>query len=522
MLRKLVIVYNPNSSHHRAIEQEVLAPARKISGWLVGKYEVEMLDVGGNADKLAKIVDDGDLVIVAGGDGTATLAANGVMRSGKDATLGVLGYGNFNDFARMLGAKRAVKYGDEYVGGVTEIVERFNQGKVTEIYPLEATVDGKHWRYAPCYLTVGMFAASTAMFDEPEMREKLKSGKKTMGFSLWKLVGWYFRKRKQEFLPKGRVVPMEVELEVATEESDREEIESEAGAEAEKTEAIPKEEAQEVADESEEKVELLEAGESEKAMLEAGEPEEKVLEAGDQKLELDDGETKSVDEPKKLRQKRMNLVESGVRAKARLCAVGSQTKVKLLNAKMKTQEKVGDVRAKMKQKAEAIREQKEEEKKWLEVGKPEIIIDGAEMMEKRGETDELKDTPEELSKDEMSGEEEIGCPVEKDIEWPRGTTDYIALNSPRMARMMRGRKYYRRRNEFLSTTARLGGVWRLMWFMLRSIVCRVPGKKTCGDVIRFDEAADVMIQAEGEYQKLTQVKEIVIKKSEKSLKVIKF
>ena len=168
MLHKLVVVYNPNSSHHVAIEREVLAPVRKLSGWLVGKYEVGMLDVGGNADKLAKIIDDGDLVIAAGGDGTATLAANAVMRAGKDVTLGVLGYGNFNDFARMLRTKHAVPYGDEYVGGVTEIVEKFARGEVTEIYPLEVLVDGEHWRYAPCNVTVGMFAASTAVFEVGE------------------------------------------------------------------------------------------------------------------------------------------------------------------------------------------------------------------------------------------------------------------------------------------------------------------------------------------------------------------
>ena len=78
------------------------------------------------------------------------------MLSGKDVTLGVLGYGNFNDVARMLKAKQPVKYGDEYIGGVSEIVERFEAGKVKEIYPLEAVVDGEHWRYAPCYITCGV------------------------------------------------------------------------------------------------------------------------------------------------------------------------------------------------------------------------------------------------------------------------------------------------------------------------------------------------------------------------------
>ena len=113
MLKKLIVVYNPRSSKHAAVAQEVLDPARKLSGWLVGKYEVKAAGLRENADELAKILNDGDLVIAAGGDGTAAMAVNGVMRSGKDVALGVLGYGNFNDLARMLKAKRAVEYGGE-------------------------------------------------------------------------------------------------------------------------------------------------------------------------------------------------------------------------------------------------------------------------------------------------------------------------------------------------------------------------------------------------------------------------
>lgn len=170
MLRKLIVAYNPRSSKAKAVEQEVLGPSRKLEGWLVGKYQVKPTDVDDNAKELAKILNDGDLVIAAGGDGTAVIATNGVMLSGKDVTLGVLGYGNFNDMARMLGAKRAVEYGGEYVGGVTEIVQKFTDGKVREIYPLEVKVDGEHWRYVPCYVTLGLFAESVAVFDDEKVR----------------------------------------------------------------------------------------------------------------------------------------------------------------------------------------------------------------------------------------------------------------------------------------------------------------------------------------------------------------
>lgn len=66
MLKKLIVVYNPRSSHHQAIEREVLAPVRKLQGWLVGKYEVKSESLEENARALAELLHDGDLVITAG------------------------------------------------------------------------------------------------------------------------------------------------------------------------------------------------------------------------------------------------------------------------------------------------------------------------------------------------------------------------------------------------------------------------------------------------------------------------
>lgn len=326
MLKKLIIVYNPRSSKAKAVEQEVLKPARGIKGWLVGKYQVKPTDVDDNAKELAKILNDGDLVIAAGGDGTAVIAVNGVMLSGKDVTLGVLGYGNFNDMARMLKSKRAVEYGGEYVGGVTEIVQKFLEGKVRKIYPLEVKIDGEHWRYAPCYVTLGLFAESVAVFDEEKVREKLRTGKKGLIFSVWNLAKWYFRNRRREFLLKGEI----------------------------------------------------------------------------------------------------------------------------------------------------------------------------EREDPRGKEVEIKGVAQ---------------------EFPEKATDYMAINGSSVARVMRGGKSYRKEKEFRSNIAKLGGFFGLMWFMLRSMLVRVPGKKTKRDVIRFTEPSEVEIQAEGEYQRLKGVKEIVVEKKE-GLKVV--
>lgn len=323
MLRKLIIVYNPRSSHYGDVQREVMAPARQLKGWLVGKYELKPTDVDNNAQCLAKLLNDGDLVVAAGGDGTASVAVNGIMRSGKDAVFSALGYGNFNDVARMLGTKRPVEYGDEYVGGIAEIAQRFEEGKIAEIYPLEARVDGKVWRYAPCYVTLGMFAESAAVLNNAPVRKKLRTGKKHLLFSLWQLAKWYFGNRKREFLPRIALAQTRDQLSI---------------------------------------------------------------------------------------------------------------EVKLL----------GD------------------------------------------------------------------------------TTDYLAVDSPRVAKLMRGAKCARQPKDFLSVTARLGGFWRLAWFMARSVLVRIPGKKSAGDVIEFEQPSKVMIHAEGEYQELEDVKKIEIKKTKKVLKVVHF
>ena len=64
-------------------------------------------------------------------------------------------------------------------------------------------MNGKHWRYAAAYVTVGMLAASTAVFDTEPVRWKLREGKPRLIFSLWSLVKWYARHHRQDWLPEG-------------------------------------------------------------------------------------------------------------------------------------------------------------------------------------------------------------------------------------------------------------------------------------------------------------------------------
>lgn len=341
MLKKLVIVYNAQASKQAVVQREVLAPARKLQGCLVGKYAIKAGGVQKNIENLAKIIEEGDLVVAVGGDGTAMVAANAILRSGKKAVFAALGYGNLNDVARSLKAKRAVEYGGEFVGGITEIVRAWNEGRKEKFYPLEVKVDGEVWRYGLNYVTIGMLAAATEVFDEEKVREKLQKGKKGVIFSIGQAVRWYLGRNTE----KGRELP------------------------------------------------------------------------------------------------------------------------------------VGEFLQNAQESVEKKREPRGKE--------PEIMIDGAG-------------------------------------RFPTGTTDYVAVNGPRVARILRGRKWYREAKEFQSGMFRLGRLWGMMGFAIRGIFWRVPGKRTKKDVIEFREPSEVIMQTEGEAEKLEKVRKVEISKGEKVMEVVSF
>lgn len=181
-MKRVVIVYNPRSSKAKRVEEEVIAAARVAKGLMVGKYGVLPTDVDDNAKRLSRVLADGDVVVSAGGDGTATIALNGVMLSGKKVKLSVLPYGNFNDLARSF---------------------RGQEGKMW--YPLEVFIDGEHWRYIGAYFSMGMMAESTEVFDGKKERKKLREKGGGIVYSIRKLTGWYFKNRKREFIPEGKL-----------------------------------------------------------------------------------------------------------------------------------------------------------------------------------------------------------------------------------------------------------------------------------------------------------------------------
>ena len=190
-MKRLLVVYNPRSSKFGRVKTEVLGRLKSLKGFLVGKYEVLDTDVDDNAEKLSEILEEGDLVLAAGGDATATIAANGILKSDKKVELAVLPYGNFNDLARTL--------------KTFSFDEIFKVQKI-EYWPLEIWVDGKFFRYAPCYVTIGMTAEAVEIFDDEKIRKRMQEGKKSSWRSYLQLATWYFKNRKKkEFLPEFRL-----------------------------------------------------------------------------------------------------------------------------------------------------------------------------------------------------------------------------------------------------------------------------------------------------------------------------
>ena len=159
-----------------------------ITGVKIFKYEVLPTDVDDNALKLSKLLADEDLVLSVGGDATAVIGLNAIMLSEKDATLAVLPYGNFNDLARTLKTKK--------------LDDIFAHSNCKKLYPLEILVDGEHFRFASCYVTIGMMAEAVEIFDSKKVRTGLQKKKNRAVRSYTQLAKWYFAHRhKKVFLP---------------------------------------------------------------------------------------------------------------------------------------------------------------------------------------------------------------------------------------------------------------------------------------------------------------------------------
>ena len=193
-MSRLILIYNPNSSNYRRVKKDILDRKSEIfKDYKLSEYTIKKIGFGSNVKNLKKEIKDGDLCLALGGDATAAITANAILESGKDTTLAVLPYGNFNDLARTIGTMKLSDFGRRVT----------NNAFLKNLYPLEIYVDGKFWRYATCYVTIGMTAEAVELFDEPKFRKYMKKGHKSSWHSYIALAKWYFKNRHSKiFLPE--------------------------------------------------------------------------------------------------------------------------------------------------------------------------------------------------------------------------------------------------------------------------------------------------------------------------------
>ena len=208
-MSRLILIYNPNSSNYRRVKKDVLDKREEIfKSYELSEYTIKKIGFESNVKNLKKEIEDGDLCFALGGDATAAITANAILESEKDATLAVLPYGNFNDLARTLGTMKLDDI-EEFRNGLSRTISSAERPRVcprktvSKLYPLEIYVDKEFWRYATCYVTIGMTAEAVELFDEPKFRKYMQKGHKSSWRSYLALAKWYFKnRRKKIFLPE--------------------------------------------------------------------------------------------------------------------------------------------------------------------------------------------------------------------------------------------------------------------------------------------------------------------------------
>lgn len=199
-------MYSPRSTRFGEVQRKVVEPARKLKGWMICKFEVEEAPVRENAARLAAILRKDDLVLSAGGDGTAAMCLNAIVESGTLATLAVMPFGNFNDFAETLGRM-----------SFERIVRKFEEGGYIDFYPMEVKVNEKHYIYSGMYFSVGLMAETASVMKKPSVRRKLAKARNRMSFSARKTFFWLLRnKHRRDFLPEGLMINGENVVKITT------------------------------------------------------------------------------------------------------------------------------------------------------------------------------------------------------------------------------------------------------------------------------------------------------------------
>jgi diacylglycerol kinase family enzyme len=191
--RRVVLISNPRSSNYRKVARQVIGPLRQLASSLV-EYKIVHTFFEDNVERIGRLLQAGDLVVAAGGDGTAAITANAIMKADlPGVVLGVLGYGNFNDLATSVSGHRA------------RVDRLLRYQKTLDLRLLEVAVNGEHFRYSTMYADIGLVAGAVNEFEKGPERHRLRHGWANQLLSFLALVPYYLKHRKHYRLPASNL-----------------------------------------------------------------------------------------------------------------------------------------------------------------------------------------------------------------------------------------------------------------------------------------------------------------------------
>lgn len=189
--RRIVIAHNPHSSRAADVTARVFERLNE-AGIPYETIEVRQAHLDENVFRIAPLIQPGDIILSAAGDGSAHAVAHSVMAANKpDTVLGFLAYGNFNDLPNTFNSKQTLQ----------DPVDFLRQARPQSIWPLDVFVNGERVRSALLYSTVGWTAAAAGQFDDPKIRHRITHGGAGVVPSLIRTGVFYFSTRKASRLP---------------------------------------------------------------------------------------------------------------------------------------------------------------------------------------------------------------------------------------------------------------------------------------------------------------------------------